>query len=332
MRAGLIDLAELGQSAFLADVGPSDRSIWRLVAAIAAGIIGAGLLTLVVLVIAGMGYMFYQAGHGVAPAQLQADLQKMMQPGAKATFESTLGVLAFLAVANGLFFGGIVVIAAMINRRRLRSYITAARRFRWRMLVMGMVLFTVVIGPVLALDVVLSGKPPEWPLLTLAHTVAERGFYVVVALVTLTIAAGVEEMLCRGWLLKQTAAWSRNFWVLAIVDGLIFSTMHLPDTDPNAFVGRALMGMGFVYMTLRTSGVEFSTGAHAANNILLLLFVQPPPLAVPAPEKFQILSVLPTILAVLGYVVISEIVVRWPALHAWAQSTVELDAPEAEVF
>jgi hypothetical protein len=108
--------------------------------------------------------------------------------------------------------------------------------------------------------------------------------------------------------------------------------MHLPDTDPNAFIGRALMGMGFVYMTLRTGGIEFSTGAHAANNLLLLLFVQTPPLAPPPPEAFNILAILPTLLAVLGYVIITEIVVRWTPLREWGRAIVRLEPKEAEAF
>jgi len=155
---------------------------------------------------------------------------------------------------------------------------------------------------------------------------------VVAAVVFLVIAAGVEELLCRGWLLKQTAAWSRNVWVMLIVNGLLFSAMHLPDIDPNAFVGRALMGIGFVYMTLRTGGIEFSTGAHAANNALLILFVQTPPLNIPPPEKFNPLEVLPTLLAVAGYVLITEIVVRWAPLRDWGRSVVTIGPPEAEAF
>ena len=34
------------------------------------------------------------------------------------------------------------------------------------------------------------------------------------------------------------------------------------------------MGAGFAYMTLRLGGIEFSTGVHAANNLLIVLFIQ----------------------------------------------------------
>jgi membrane protease YdiL (CAAX protease family) len=331
MPGGLIDTNELGRSPFLADVGPSDRNIGRLILTIVAGVVGAGAIALALIVVAVVAYILSQASQGVGMDQVQANLSKLIDPKAAPTYGSTLGILGFLAVANGLFFGGFALIAALINKRRFLSYFTAAPRFRWRMLGLGLALFCVVIGPVLALDTMINGHA-EWPLIRLAHTLSERAIYVVVALVTLVIAAGVEELLCRGWLLKQTAAWSRNFWVLILVNGLLFSAMHLPDTDPNAFIGRALMGMGFVYMTLRTGGIEFSTGAHAANNLLLLLFVQTPPLAPPPPEAFNILAILPTLLAVLGYVIITEIVVRWTPLREWGRAIVRLEPKEAEAF
>jgi membrane protease YdiL (CAAX protease family) len=325
-------LAKLSGSAFLADVGPSDRHIGRLLLGLMAGVVGAGLTVVVVMVIAAIGWILYQAGQGVPITELQAQMAKLSDPNFKPTFASTMGLLVFLAVANGTFFGGIVVVIALINRRKLRSYVTAAPRLRFRMLFLGLVMFTLFIGPVLALDVWLSGKPPELPLFNLAHTLQDRAIYVVVALICLIVAAGVEELLCRGWLLKQTAAWSRNFWVLILVNGLLFSAMHLPDIDPNAFIGRALMGMGFVYMTLRTGGIGFSTGAHAANNALLILFVQSPPLAIPPPEKFNPLEILPTLLAIAGYVLITEIVVRWAPLRDWGKSVVEVQPVEAEAF
>jgi len=114
-----------------------------------------------------------------------------------------------------------------------------------------------------------------------------------------------------------------------VVNGLLFSAMHLPDLDPTAFVARALMGVGFCYMTLRTGGIEFSTGAHAANNILLILFVQPPPLTVGDPQPFSPTAVAFSLIAVAIYFVIAEIVVRWPALRRWSRAEVE---PPPEVI
>lgn len=333
MSEGKIELAELGHSPFLADVGPKDRSILRMILALLAGVFGAGVATMVILVVVTVVAMVALAGRGVSSQQMQELLPNMMAPGYTPTWGVALGILVFLAVANGMLFGGITFIAGLVQGRRFKAFFTAAAKIRWKMLLLGFVLFALFVGPVLVLDVLMSGKSPQAPLLTLTPDLTKRALYAGVGLICLIIAAGVEELLCRGWLLKQTAAWSRNVWVLLIVNGVLFAGMHLPDTDPNAFVGRMLMGMGFVYMTLRTSGIEFATGAHAANNWLLMMFVQTPPLGVPPPEKFQILAVLPTLLAILAYVLITEIVMRWTPLRNWGEAEVTpVGPPESEAF
>src|SRR5207253_10319797 len=183
MKAGLIDTGELERSPFLADVGPSDRNVCRLILTIVAGIVGAGAIALALIVVAVVAYIFMQASQGIGMDQVQANLTKLLDPKATPTFSSTLGILAFLAVANGLFFGGFSLIAALVNKRRFLSYFTAAPRFRWRMLGLGLVLFCIAIGPVLAIDTMINGHA-EWPLIRLAHTLSERAIYVVVALVT----------------------------------------------------------------------------------------------------------------------------------------------------
>jgi membrane protease YdiL (CAAX protease family) len=88
------------------------------------------------------------------------------------------------------------------------------------------------------------------------------------------VAAAAEEVVFRGWLLKQMGAFTRNPALLIAINGLLFSAIHF---DPNldAFLVRLAMGVGLAWMTLRLGGIEFAIGAHAANNIVILLFIQP---------------------------------------------------------
>jgi hypothetical protein len=81
------------------------------------------------------------------------------------------------------------------------------------------------------------------------------------------------------------------------------------------------MGAGFVYMTLRLGGVEFSTGAHAANNILIVLFIQPlslkptPSTGVSADSLFQ------DVFLLASYVIMAEVAARWAPLRRWTGAT-----------
>ena len=43
----------------------------------------------------------------------------------------------------------------------------------------------------------------------------------------------------------------------------------------SGFLIRCLMGAGWAWIAIRTGGIEFTTGAHLANNLLVSLFVAP---------------------------------------------------------
>jgi hypothetical protein len=72
-------------------------------------------------------------------------------------------------------------------------------------------------------------------------------------------------------------------------------------------------------MTLRLGGVEFSTGAHAANNILIVLFAEPLTLKTLAqPSKLTIGSAAEDLALIAGYIIITEAVARWTPLRRLA--------------
>src|SRR5271165_1086459 len=119
-------------------------------------------------------------------------------------------------------------------------------------------------------------------------------------------------------MLRQTGAFARRPVMLIAVTSLTFSALHF-DFNPGAFLTRALMGAGFAYMTLRLGGVEFSTGAHAANNILIVLFAEPLTLKTLAePSKLTLGSFAEDAALIVGYIVITEAVARLAPLRRWA--------------
>jgi hypothetical protein len=75
-------------------------------------------------------------------------------------------------------------------------------------------------------------------------------------------------------------------------------------------------------MTLRLGGTEFAIGTHAANNIVILLFIQPMSLKPEPPHGFppETLIVAPLMLA--GSVAMAEIVARWAPLRRWSRVAV----------
>lgn len=306
-------LAELQRSPFLDDLTPSDRRVDRILLTLPIGVIAAVLAAL----IGGVAvFVAFAIGGGTQAAE-----RLMTMIGQAATpvgLTATAFVLCLLAFANGGMALAFTGVAALLHHRRLGSYFTAAPRFRWRLLLLGLGLFAVVVGPLVLASAALDPKAPGAPILAVSPGLGGRLAYAAVVVVLLLVAAAAEELVFRGWLLKVTGAFVRDPRLVLVLSGALFSAIHL---DPNldAFLVRLAMGVGLAWMTLRLGGTEFAIGAHAANNILILLFIQPMTLKPEPPHAFppEILIVAPLMLA--GYVAMAEIVARWAPLRRWGR-------------
>jgi membrane protease YdiL (CAAX protease family) len=156
------------------------------------------------------------------------------------------------------------------------------------------------------------------PILDISAGVGGRLVYGLTALLLIPSAAA-EELMFRGWLMRQVAAFTRNPALLILITAIAFSAAHF-DFAPDAFLTRLLMGCGFAYMTLRLGGIELATGAHAANNILYILFIEP---LAPATAATQASGggggvLFGDLALVVGYVAIAEVVARVEHVRRWA--------------
>ncbi len=215
---------------------------------------------------------------------------------------SYAGALAFLAVA------------AWVERRPVRSFLTAAPRFRWRQIGLGLVVFLPIVGLAIGLTNMLDPHPPTPPLFTPGASASARLIYFAAALVFLYLAALSEEMLFRGWALQRTSAFTKNIPIVLAVNGVLFSLAHF-DPDLGAFVIRVVMGAGWAWIVLRLAGVELAAGAHLANNLAICLFNRPVVLTPPPKQPFDIVSVGVELASIALLVIAVELALRrWPRL------------------
>ena len=311
-------LAELQRSPFLDDLTPADRSVGRILLTFPIGAIAAGLAALIAGALVSVTFGLLAGGADQAEALLKMINMAVTGGPQPTSLTQILFTIALLAATNGGVVLAFVGVAAVLHHRRLRSYFTAAPRFRWRLMLLGVGLFVVTVGPLLALSALLDAKHPATaPVLTVSQTLGGRALYVVASTALLLAAAAAEELLFRGWMVKVLGAFTREPLLLIVLSGLLFSLIHL---DPNldAFLVRMAMGFGLAWMALRLGGIEFAIGAHAANNIVILLFIQPMALTPEPPHAFtpETLVVAPLMLAT--YVGLAELAARWEPLRRWA--------------
>lgn len=280
-----------------------------LLAAVAASVLGAASACLLVMVVIS----------GLDGVETATALFGVFDDPARATTEglASIFVLAVLAGVNAAAALAFVAVGAGLSHRPLRRYAAAGGVFRTRLLITGLVLVGAIMVALILLASSLGAPPPVPPVLTLASTSVGRATYAAFAIVLLVLAAAAEEYVFRGWLLKHSGAFTRNPVALMTINGLLFATIHL-DPSLDAFIARAAMGAGLTWMTLRTGGIELAIGAHAANNIIILLLLRPMSLQPDPPHEFQAMSLVSAATIGVGYAALAEAVVRWPIVTRWA--------------
>lgn len=303
----------LEASAFLSDPGKRERNVARAFGSLFGGLFAGLFVALLCGVVALLVFVAadgdLKGGIAAAPSAIMSLLHDDGR-----TVQSALFILVLAVFTNGPLALTFLAVSSALSGRPLLTYVAWPSAPRWRLLVVGLALGMVWLAILLTVDSFATGKAPTPPLLSISAGWGGRSTYALSAIALLIPAAAAEELLFRGWMLRQTGVFTRNAWVLMVVNGLVFSAIH-GDFSLDAFLTRAIMGAGFVYMTLRLRGIEFSTGVHAANNIMIVLFIQPLTLKTVATPDVSAGSILEDAMLIVGYVAMTELVARWSVLR-----------------
>ncbi|MDP3746006.1 MAG: CPBP family intramembrane metalloprotease [Phenylobacterium sp.] len=178
-----------------------------------------------------------------------------------------------IALMLGSLAAGVVLAARVIFGRPVASWVVATPRFRKSLLVLGAAATLPAVAVLMAIDALAFGGELQFPILEPAGLDLKLGYFCAMV-VGLLVAAAAEEVVFRGYVLQQTAAFTRNIWVIVALNGVLFSLFHL-EFDPSALAARALAGAAFAWAALRLGGLEFAIGAHLAANLMLALFQAP---------------------------------------------------------
>ena len=179
-----------------------------------------------------------------------------------------------LGVGLGALALAVMLAARMIFARPLSTWLTAAPHFRWGLVAWGAAVAAVGAGVLMALEAAAHHPGAVPPILDPGSGLGLKLFYVAAVLVGLFVAATAEEVVFRGYLLQQTAAFTRNIWLIVAINAAVFALAHL-EFDPAALAARARAGAAFAWAALRLGGLEFAIGAHVATNLMIALFQAP---------------------------------------------------------
>ena len=274
---------------FLETTGAGESRLLRaavtLVLGAAAGMAAAFVAGVVVTLVAAG---FASAGGSVG----YLDAINLLADGGRSarslpSYAYELAMVGCASIAAAITF---IAVAARRAGRPMRSFFTAAPRFRWRHAVVGLLIFLPVVAAEIWLSALVSPSTDTAPLAVPGASIWARLVYVGAGVGFLGAAALAEEILFRGWLLQQTRAFTRSVVLVVAINAVVFSLAH-GDLSVGGFVTRVALGAAWAWIVLRMDGVEFTAGAHLANNLGIVLLAEPVLLTAPKPQPFEPVSV-----------------------------------------
>ena len=164
-------------------------------------------------------------------------------------------------LGTGATFGGLLLafVAAvrLVQKKRFGDVVGA---WRWRLFAIG---------------------ATAWLLVSLAaalvdYLIAPSGFSVSVSRDTLPLALAAsvglgvqtltEEWVFRGWLTQGLFLALRRPLPTAVLSGLLFAALHIPNGWPQA-ASALVFGIVTALIAMRTGGIAFTLGLHLVNNL-----------------------------------------------------------------
>jgi len=162
-------------------------------------------------------------------------------------------------------------------KRPVKSAVTAASKFRWRRLLVSVLLTVSVLGCFAILSVVLSGETVHYQLED--FPVKTILLFLTISLLFLPIQCAAEEVFFRGYLNQAVFHFSKSPWFAFIVSSLCFMALHAgnPEAQNSADAGTLshilmmsnyfLFGIFLSVIVYFEGGLEAAIGVHTGNNL-----------------------------------------------------------------
>lgn len=228
---------------------------------------------------------------------------------------SGLMVLLFPFIAALAAF---ILLVKPINYRSFKMTINGTQNIRWsHFFISGL---TWLVLSAIYLFFYLKFEPSNF---TLNNQTISLLFISLIAVLFIPFQAAFEEVVFRGYLMQGFAVMLRNRWFPLIMTSVLFGLMHAynPEVEEFGFFTMmpqyVLFGLIFGIITILDDGIEASMGAHAANNIFLVIMVTNKASALKSPALYEQKNIYPwtefTGLLISGiiFIIILNIIFKW---------------------
>lgn len=180
-------------------------------------------------------------------------------------FGKTLGTFSLVCLVFGLALLAFMLAARQLHQRSIMSFINTDHNFNWKhyfsgFLIWGSLLFTgSLISNFEAFEVFISH-----------FNGFQFGVLLIVGFVSIGVQSFFEEIIIRGYWLQGLYLRIKSLVVLVLVNAFIFGLLHF-GYGIESFLSSWTWGITFALITIMQNRIEFISGAHNANNLLLSL-------------------------------------------------------------
>jgi membrane protease YdiL (CAAX protease family) len=180
-------------------------------------------------------------------------------------FGKGLFTYSLVLVIFGLALFAFLFVASKLHQRPKMSFISNRSIFSWKQYFIGFMVW----GSLLFIGSAIFDYPK------LEEFITNFKLYQFTALFLLGfVAIGVqsffEELVIRGYFLQGLHLQIKKVTLLAIVNALIFGVLHF-GYGIESFLSSWAFGVAFAIIVILQNRIEFVSGAHNANNLLLSL-------------------------------------------------------------
>ncbi|MCW5603666.1 MAG: CPBP family intramembrane metalloprotease [Burkholderiales bacterium] len=188
-----------------------------------------------------------------------------------------LGEVTGFAAINAsilMLLAGVVTVTVLLHRRSWRTLVTPLPAVAWKRIAQGGAVWMALAAVFSLIESLLYPGRYAW-----SFDLQRWLPFAVAALLLTPLQCAAEELVFRGYLMQAFGRLCRHPVVPAVLGSAVFTLPHLYNPEVAAY-GLAVMAANYFAMglflaavTLRDGRLELAIGAHAGNNLLLVLFI-----------------------------------------------------------
>ena len=209
--------------------------------------LGAALALLLAVVIPAFVMLALMLAH-LWPADLMATANDPAHP------------VAFFAFNGAVFFAvlaGFIVSARLVQRKRFGDIVG---RWRWRDFAAGLAIWSAALICATLVDYALAPRGFRF------SATGQTPALMLVAGLGLAVQTFAEEFVFRGYVTQGLLLATRRVAPTAVLSGLLFGAMHIPNGWPQA-LSATIFGVILAVIAMRTGSLAFTFGLHLINNL-----------------------------------------------------------------